>query len=43
MGDKSPKSVERKKKQDAVEKTRKKAEAYAKANPEPPTPAKKTK
>jgi len=33
MGDKSPKSKERQKKQDATEKTQKKADAYTKAHP----------
>jgi hypothetical protein len=33
MGDKSPKSKERKKKQDAAQKSQKKADALAKANP----------
>lgn len=41
MGDKSPKSIARNKKQAHVEKDRKKAEAYAKANPEPPVTKKK--
>jgi hypothetical protein len=41
MGDKSPKSNERKKKQDAAEKNQKKADAYAKAHPVPAAPVKK--
>jgi hypothetical protein len=36
MGDKSPKSKERQKKQDATEKTQKKADAFTKAHPAPP-------
>ena len=43
MGDKSPKSIARSKKQAAAEKTRKQIEAYAKANPDPPTTIKKPK
>jgi hypothetical protein len=43
MGDKSPKSIARSKKQAAAEKTRKQIVAYAKANPEPPTTTKKPK
>lgn len=35
MGDKSPKSISRQKKQAADQKTQKKADAYAKAHPEP--------
>jgi len=35
MGDKSPKSKERKKKQDAAHKTQEKAAAFAKAHPDP--------
>ena len=41
MGDKSPKSKERNKKQVAARKSREKAEAFAKANPAPPEPLKK--
>jgi len=41
MGDKSPKSKERNRKQHAVEKNRKKAEAFAKAHPAPLEPLKK--
>ncbi len=37
MGDKSPKSKERLKKQDATEKTQKKADAFTKAHPAPGT------
>jgi len=43
MGDKSPKSKERQKKQDAAEKTQKKADAYTKAHPAPAVPSKKGK
>ena len=43
MGDKSPKSNERKKKQEAAEKDRKKADAYTKAHPTPSVPGKKGK
>ena len=43
MGDKSPKSNERLKKQDAAEKSRKKAEAFTKAHPAPAVPGKKGK
>ena len=43
MGDKSPKSKERKKKQDAAEKDRKKADAIAKAHPTPDVPGKNDK
>jgi len=43
MGDKSPKSIARNKKQAVAEKTRKESEAYAKAHPEPEVPAKKKK
>lgn len=43
MGDKSPKSKERQKKQETVHKGQVKAAAHAKANPAPPTPAKKGK
>ena len=41
MGDKSPKSTEKKKKQDAAEKTQKKADAFNKAHPAPAVPGKK--
>jgi hypothetical protein len=41
MGDKSPKSKERNRKQVAAQKSRKKAEAFAKAHPVPPEPLKK--
>lgn len=37
MGDKSPKSKQRHDKQDAAQKLQKKASAFAKANPTPPT------
>jgi hypothetical protein len=43
MGDKSPKSIARTKKQAAAEKTRKQIVAHAKANPEPIMPTKKPK
>jgi hypothetical protein len=43
MGDKSPKSKERQKKQDTADKNQKKAAAFAKANPAPQTPPKKGK
>ena len=43
MGDKSPKSNERRKKQNAVEKNQKKADAHAKAHPTPAVPGKKGK
>ena len=43
VGDKSPKSNERLKKQDAAEKSRKKAEAFTKAHPAPAVPGKKGK
>ncbi len=43
MGDKSPKSKERLKKQDAAEKNQKKADAYSKAHPAPAAPVKKGK
>ena len=43
MGDKSPKSRERQKKQDAKEKNQKKADAFAKAHPAPVVPGKKGK
>jgi hypothetical protein len=38
MGDKSPKSTERKKKQHAVEEKQKKADAIAKQHPAPAVP-----
>ena len=41
MGDKSPKSKEKVKKQDAVDKNQKKASAFAKAHPEPSVPGNK--
>ena len=43
MGDKSPKSKDRQKKQDAARKSQDKADAFAKANPTPPSPLKKGK
>lgn len=43
MGDKSPKSKEREKKQGKAEKNQKKAAAIAKANPVPARPVKKDK
>lgn len=43
MGDKSPKSRDRQKKQDAANKDRKKADACAKAHPPPAMPSKKGK
>ena len=43
MGDKSPKSTERKKKQDSAAKNQKKVDAYAKAHPAPVVPGKKGK
>lgn len=43
MGDKSPKSIARNKKQADADKTRKKDKAYAKAHPESSTPLKKQK
>lgn len=43
MGDKSRKSKERQKKQDAAQKSQKKADALAKANPPPTTPLKRGK
>ena len=43
MGDKSPKSKERQKKQDAANKDQKKADAYSKAHPTPALPSKKGK
>ena len=41
MGDKSPKSNDRKKKQAATEKEHKKADAYTKAHPAQAVPGKK--
>jgi hypothetical protein len=43
MGDKSPKSKDRQKKQDAVNKDQKKTDAYTKAHPATATPFKKGK
>jgi hypothetical protein len=43
MGDKSPKSTERKKKQDSAAKNQKKIDAYTKAHPAPVVPGKKGK
>jgi hypothetical protein len=43
MGDKSPKSKDRQKKQDAASKGQKKTDAYAKAHPAAATPFKKGK
>jgi hypothetical protein len=43
MGDKSPKSTERKKKQALAEKSQKKTDAYTKAHPAPALPFKKGK
>jgi hypothetical protein len=43
MGDKSPKSKERQKKQDAAEKSQKKADAFTKAHPAPAVPGKRDK
>jgi hypothetical protein len=43
MGDKSPKSKERQKKQDATHDNQKKAAAFAKANPVPAKPLKEGK
>jgi hypothetical protein len=43
MGDKSPKANDRKKKQDAAEKSQKKSDAYTKAHPTPTVPGKKGK
>jgi hypothetical protein len=43
MGDKSPKSKDRRKKQDAAQQSQKKAAAFAKANPAPGAPPKKGK
>jgi hypothetical protein len=40
MGDKSPKSKERQKKQDATHEIQKKAAAFTKANPTPAKPRK---
>jgi hypothetical protein len=40
LGDKSPKSKQRQKKQDATHDTQKKAAAFAKANPVPAKPLK---
>ena len=41
MGDKSPKAMNRHKKQDAANKNQKKAAAFAKSNPAPPESLKK--
>ncbi len=43
MGDKSPKSNDRKKKQAEAEKSQKKANAFTKAHPSPAVPGKKGK
>ena len=43
MGDKSPKSKERQKKQDAAEKNKKKSDAFSKAHPAPAVPGKRGK
>jgi hypothetical protein len=43
MGDKSPKSRERQKKQDAADKNQKQAAAYTKAHPAPALAVKKAK
>ena len=43
MGDKSPKSNQRKKKQDSAAKNQKKIDAYAKAHPAPVVPGKRDK
>lgn len=43
MGDKSPKSTERKKKQAMAEKAQKKSEAHTKSHPAPAMPGKKGK
>jgi hypothetical protein len=43
MGDRSPKSKERQKKQDTADKNQRKAAALAKANPAPARPVKKGK
>lgn len=43
MGDKSPKAMDRKKKQDMANKNQKKSDAYTKAHPTPSMPSKKGK
>lgn len=43
MGDKSPKSNERKKKQNKTAEDQKKSDAFSKAHPAPAVPAKKSK
>jgi len=43
MGDKSPKSKDKKKKQDTADKNQKKAADFAKTNPAPGAPVKKGK
>ena len=43
MGDKSPKSKDRQKKQDTAQKSQKKAAAFAKMSPAPALPRKKGK
>ena len=43
MGDKSPKSLDRHKKQEAAEKNQKKADAFAKSHPAPGVLGKKAK
>lgn len=43
MGDKSPKSKERQKKQNITQKNQKKADAFAKSNPAPVVPTKRGK
>ena len=43
MGDRSPKSNERKKKQDAAAKNQKQSDSFAKAHPAPTVPGKKGK
>jgi|WetSurMetagenome_2_1015567.scaffolds.fasta_scaffold1043082_1 hypothetical protein len=43
MGDKSPKSTQKRKQQHAVEDKQKKANAFAKQNPTPAVPGKKGK
>jgi hypothetical protein len=43
LGDKSPRSKERQKKQDTAEKKQKKADAWAKAHPDPVVAPKKNK
>lgn len=43
MGDKSPKSISRQKKQDTAHKNQKKADAVAKATPSPAKPGKTNK